>query len=153
MMKTQAVLAMYLLSVPIALAQTQPKSVAPLKVGYVNDGDFGCGCSLSRNKLDERNRRHVFINPMEKPGYMNLNGETIELQPLASSKGRRKPKVGDRSWDTYTGKGIHVRIKYVVSKVCDPNDEGCEVTYYKAIMTITRKGQKSVVKGIALCGC
>jgi hypothetical protein len=84
---------------------------------------------------------------------MNLDGENIELRLLASSKQKSKELVGDRSWETYSAKNLRVRVDYVVTRVCDPKDEGCESVYYKATMTVTRGKQRRVVKGIAICGC
>lgn len=59
---------------------------------------------------------------------------------------RRAPKVGDREWAIYAVGEVRVRVDYLVTKVCDPKDESCEVTYYKATLTVTRKSQRTAIK-------
>lgn len=94
-----------------ALAQTSTVSspVSQLKIGYVEVGIGGCGCSLALNAADLRKGRYVFIEDLGEPAYINLDGKDLK--------------------------------------------EGCEATNYKAVMTITRKTQKAIVKTIGLCGC
>ena len=59
---------------------------------------------------------------------------------------------GDRSWETYVAGDVKARIDWTVTLVCDPKDESCELTYYKAALTITRKTQRAIVKAVGLCG-
>jgi hypothetical protein len=139
----------------VTVAQAQSSSVrsSKLRLGHVKDGDFGCGCSLSRDKVSLRNQRHIFISPMDESAYINLNGKTLKLRLVAASKEKAAQTIGDRSWETYSAGSLRVRIDYIVSWLCPPNDEACEVTYYKAVMTVTRQKQKTVAKAIGLCGC
>jgi hypothetical protein len=139
-----------------ALAQTSnTSSPGPqLKIGYVKVGIDGCGCSLALNAADLRKGRYVFLQDEGEPAYINLDGKNLKLESVDSSDTKSIPeKVGDRSWETYFAGNVKVRIDWTVTRVCDPKDEGCEVTNYKAVMTITRKTQKAIVKTIGLCGC
>ena len=124
-----------------------------LKLGYVEDVAFGCGGSISYNLSDLRKGRFLLITPMDEATYVNLDGRNVKLRLVASSKTNAKEKVGDRSWETYVARNIQVKVEYVVTDVCDPNDESCEVTYYRTKMTVIRGNQRTVVKAIALFGC
>ena len=90
---------------------------------------------------------------MDDATYIQLNGQTVKLHPVAASKRTRRERVGDRSWETFTAGDAKVRVDYVVTRVCGPREEGCEVTNYRATLTILRGKQRIVVKGIAACGC
>lgn len=139
-----------------ALAQTSTAaSPGPqLKIGYVEVGIGGCGCSLSLNAADLRKGRYVFIQDDGEPAYINLDGKDLKMEEVGSGGLEAiTEKVGDRSWVAYVAGDVKVRIDRTVTKVCDPKDEDCEVTHYKAVMTIIRKSQKAIVKTIGLCGC
>jgi len=131
-----------------------PSPRPQLKIGYVEAGIGGCGCSLALNAADIRKGRYVFIQDLDEPAYINLDGKDLRLDEVESGGSEAVPeKVGDRSWEAYVAGDVKVRIDRTVTKVCDPKDESCEVAYYKAVMTITRKTQKAIVKTIGLCGC
>ena len=136
-----------------AIALSQPAPSASLKLGHVPDADFGCGCYLFRNKSDGRNRRYLFVSPMDEPAYLNLNGKTIRLLKVDSSSENRGERIGDRSWEIYSGYGVKVRIDYTVTRVCPLNDENCESHDYKTRMTVTRGRSKMSVNTIGVCGC
>jgi hypothetical protein len=139
-----------------ALAQTSnTSSPGPqLKIGYLKVGIDGCGCSLALNAADLRKGRYVFIQDLGEPAYINLDGNDLKLEEVNSGGFEAVPeKVGDRSWIAYVAGNVKVRIDWTVTRVCDPKDEGCEVTNYKAVITITRKTQKAIVRTIGLCGC
>jgi hypothetical protein len=140
-------------SVSIAQSVSTSRPQFQMRLGHVKDGDIGCGCAFSRNKTEWLNRRYIYVEGMDEPAYINLNGRNIKLHPVASSEESGAEKVGQRSWETYTADSVKIRLEKTVTKVCDPNDESCEVTYYKATMILTHKGQKLSVKLIGSCGC
>ena len=125
----------------------------PLRLGYVDEGSFGCGCSMSRNASEARKLKFILVTPMDDATYIQLNDKRLTLRLVAESKRRRRERVGDRSWETYSDGDVTVRVDYVVTRVCGPREEGCEVTNYRATMTVSRGKQRIVVKGIADCGC
>ena len=130
-----------------------PSPRPKFKIGYVIDGNIGVGCSLSLNIADRRERRYVFVQGMDEPAYINLDGENLKLELVDYSDVKNVPeKVGDRSWEIYVAGDVKVRIDRTVTWVCDPKDESCETTYYKAVMTITRKTQRAIIKTVGLCG-
>lgn len=102
---------------------------------------------------DERKRRAVFLSNLEEAA-INLNGEDLTL-PLTNRSLEKKgnPRIRDRSWEVYTLGNTKLRIDYTISKLCDPNDEGCEVTYYRATINLTKGAQKTIVRATGLCGC
>jgi len=134
-------------------AQSSSPATRHLNPGYVKDGDIGCGCAFALNPADLRKRRYIYIQGMDEPAYVNLNGKNLKLRPVTSSETKVKEKVGDRSWATYIAGDIKIRMDYVVTRVCDPNDESCEATWYKAIMTVTRKTERTIVRLTGSCGC
>lgn len=90
---------------------------------------------------------------MDGSARINLDGKDLELQLVDSKELKRAPKVGDREWAVCAAGDVRVRVDYLVTKVCDPKDESCEVTYYKATLTVTRKSQRTAIKTIGFCGC
>ena|SRR6266545_6478819 len=139
-----------------ALAQTSTTSSPgrQLKIGYVKVGIGGCGCSLALNLADIRKGRFVFIEDEGEPAYINLDGKDLKLEEVDSGGSEAVPeKVGDRSWVAYVAGDVKVRIDRTVTRVCDPKDESCEVTYYKVILTVSRKTQRTTIRTIGLCGC
>ena len=139
-----------------ALAQTSTTSSPgpQLKIGYVEVGIGGCGCSLALNLADIREGRFVFIQDEGEPAYINLDGKGLKLEEVDSGGSEAVPeKVGDRSWVAYAAGAVKVRIDRTVTRVCDPKDESCEVTYYKVILTVSRKTQRTTIRTIGLCGC
>lgn len=139
-----------------AMAQTStvPSPGPQLKIGYVEVGIGGCGCSLALNAADLRKGRYVFIQDIGEPAYINLDGKDLKLEEVDSGGFEAiTEKVGDRSWVAFVAGDVKVRIDWTVTRVCDPKDEDCEATNYKAVMTITRKTRRAIVKTIGLCGC
>lgn len=131
------------------MATSQPK----LQLGYVKNGDIGCGCSFARNKTDLRQRRYIYSESMGEPAYINVNGKNLKLHPVASSETGGKEKVGKHSWETFTADGLKIRLDKTVTWVCPPKDEACEVTYYKAMLTVSGKGQTITETLTGMCGC
>ncbi|HEV2664152.1 MAG TPA: hypothetical protein VG324_04540 [Blastocatellia bacterium] len=139
-----------------ALAQTSTATSpgTQLKIGYVEVGIGGCGCSLALNADDLRKGRYVFIQDDGEPAYINLDGKDLKLEEVDSGGSQAViEKVGDRSWIAYVAGDVKVRIDRTVTQVCDPKDESCEVTYYKVILTVSRKTQRTTIRTIGLCGC
>ena len=139
-----------------ALAQTSGATYPgrQLKISYVEVGIGGCGCSLALDLADIQKGRFVFIEDEGEPAYINLDGKDLKLEEVDSGGSEADPeKVGDRSWVAYVAGDVKVRIDRTVMRVCDPKDESCEVTYYKAILTVSRKTQRTTIRTIGLCGC
>ena len=125
-----------------------------IKLGYVRDFDYGCGCYFSYNSSNIWKDKNLFVSSIEEDTVViNVDGKDVKLRSIAQSKDKMDEKVGDRSWETYIAGDLKVRLDYVVTKVCDPNDESCESTRYRATLTVMRGKQRRVINGAAICGC
>ncbi|HYE75913.1 MAG TPA: hypothetical protein VEF04_21390 [Blastocatellia bacterium] len=124
---------------PILMAQpsSTETSQAKLRIGYVKNSDIGCGCYFARSLSDLRKDRYIYSEIINEPAFINVNGKNLKLNPVASSEANGEEKVGQRSWETFTARDLKIRLEKVVTKVCDPNDESCEVTYYNATLTVS----------------
>lgn len=85
---------------------------------------------------------------------MDIDGQHIRLEELEQSKSPQgEIRKGARHTELYRAGNLNVRIDYVVTGICDPQDESCEVTWYDATITLTRDSQKRIVKTVGVCGC
>jgi hypothetical protein len=77
MQRAFPILALVLLVAQLVPAQSSSSTVSRLKLGYVENSNFGCGCSLSYNMSDFRSDKHLLINPMDEATYINLDGKNV----------------------------------------------------------------------------
>ncbi len=151
--KLLAVLVASLLVATQAHSQVVSAPAKIFKLGYVKDESLldNCGCSLYRNNSDERKQRRIFITDMAQKAYINLDGKDLLLRLMDKSNEKKgKPKIGDHSWETYKAGNLKLRVDSIISKLCDAKDESCEVIRYKATITLTRNGQKEILKTIGI---
>jgi hypothetical protein len=83
---------------------------------------------------------------------MNLDGSDRLLMLVKSSAPKGEPKLGQRSMFLYRGKGIEVIVRYVVTKVCAPDDESCEVITYDANVTVKAWSGQRTIRAHGICG-
>ena len=84
---------------------------------------------------------------------MNIRGKDVQLRLVSSTEpAHRVIKKGDRFSRRYLAGGAKVRIDFVTTSVCEPNDEQCESTSYDAIITATQHDRKQTVKAVGGCG-
>ena len=159
--------------VPILRGQSaeQPNSTASLlKIGIVeNTDDFdGAGCTLQNpSDYKKHNDHNVFMSDYESRAIMNIDGKDVRLvlvpndqrQANAASswivgqdEGNGKVRRGLRSIHKYRAGDFEVRVDYVVTGVCAPKDESCEVTAFDAKITVTRGPNKRTVNVKGICG-
>ena len=129
----------------------------PLRVSNIKDTSVvdGCGCYFQFPSEWEKKAfdKNVFMQSIDgTAAWMNIDGKDVRLMPDGPGKGSGE-KVGSRSSEKYKATGISVLIDFVVTRVCDPDDESCESTSYDATFTVTKAGRKRVVKAKGLCGC
>jgi len=99
------------------------------------------------------NDKYVFDADLGEFCRMNIDGHDVDLKMTGGAGMDRELKVGDRYSETYTGDGLKARIDYVVTGVCAPNDESCEVINLDATITVERNGSKQQIKASGLLGC
>lgn len=142
-------------------AQTKAPSLKPLQLGIIKEDRSketsafnGCGCTLFRNRQEQRKQQVIFLSDMSENALINLNGKDLVLRLIDSSpEKKRREKIGDRRWEIFKAGNTQLRVDYTISNLCDTKDESCEAIYYKAILTLTRNEQKIVANTIGACGC
>jgi hypothetical protein len=137
----------------IAATASIASAQSRLKLGHFEDTENECGCSLARNTSNLRNHRVIFRGFFDETAQMNINGRRVKLRLSNASDEAHAFEVGDRSWETYAAPGVRVRVDFVISGVCPPSSENCEVTFYNAMITVRQRGRKIVVRTIGICGC
>jgi hypothetical protein len=65
---------------------------------------------------------------------------------------KKEPVIGDRSQYYYAAGSVRVTVEYVVTEVCAASDESCEVTQYRAKLTVSANRKTVNVTGYAVCG-
>jgi hypothetical protein len=140
------------------LAQAKAQSheaPIPIRVGMVRDKtpfeEGGCSLQLPADHK-KQNQLYVFMSDLDDNAVMNLDGRDTKLKPTSHREPKSEPKKGDRSTFNYAAKGTSVRVDFVATEVCSPNDDGCEVTSYDATITLTRGAARQVVKAQGICG-
>jgi hypothetical protein len=113
----------------------------------------GAGCSL-RLVGDRANTedRYVFLSDFDGRAVMNIERRDKELKLVKSSGANRPPRKGDRSIQHFRGEGVEVIIKYVVTRVCAPNDEKCEVIGYDAAILVRTNLGERTIRARGVCG-
>lgn len=107
---------------------------------------------MSRLGDKDLDNRYIFLADFGTRAIININRRDVELTLIKSQDDHREPKIGDRSVYRYRGKGIEVTVKYVVTGVCAPENESCEVTHYDATITTVTPSAKRTIRAHANCG-
>jgi hypothetical protein len=137
---------------------TSAKASPPFEVGDIRDPSVveGCGCyfQLPAEHRKKRSDKYVFMEEIGDEGaWMNIDGRDMKLKLIGSTKGW-VGGVGTRSHERFRASGIAVRVDFVVTGVCRPDDESCESTDYDATFTVTKAGRKrTIIKAKGICGC
>lgn len=143
----------FFLAVVVALGQNVPRAV--VHVGYVKDrtGYSEAGCELLLPADTYQSERYIFLSGFDGNAVMNINGRDSDLKLLRSQPRRDpEPAIGGRSSFWYGAGPVKVRVDYVVTGLCPPDSESCEVVYYRAVITVTRGSARRVIVARGLCG-
>lgn len=145
--------------VPDGLLRGQDQSVPQPKVlpviGFIrNSTDFdGAGCTLwPRTDRKYADGRDLFRSDFDGRAVMNIDGRDRPLKLTASSEPKIKLKVGRRSMYRYQGDGVTVNVRYIVTGICKPDDESCEVTNFDAVVTVTTGSGVRRLEVHGICG-
>ncbi len=124
-------------------------------VGFIrNTGEFdGAGCSLwlLGDRTNSRDR-YILLADSGERAVMNIGGRDTALKLVRSTGGNSELKKGDRLTYRYHGEAVDVVVRYVVTGVCAPDDESCEVTNYDATVTVQTRSGKRTVRAHGICG-
>jgi hypothetical protein len=126
-----------------------------LEVGTIK-GPFldGCGCYFYIPDDDNKEGKgYVFLAEIDDRAQMNIDGKDVMLKYVRRIDSEGETKVGSTQSEFYKSENTEVGIEYVVKKLCDPNDEGCESIEYTATITVTRKGISRKISSLGSCGC
>lgn len=139
---------------PVQATAAHAKADHAVKVGTLigMHGFTEGGCILLHPSDSYQSDRYVFLSDFDGNALMSINGVETKLRSARSRENRRAPKVGERSSAWYTGRGVQVRIDFVVSDLCPVDDESCEVIYYKAVVRVVNGPSATSLKAHGLCG-
>jgi hypothetical protein len=114
----------------------------------------GCGCSLRLpSDYEKENKRYLFLSDFSGVAQMNLDGKDLKIKVVKETRQKGKPRVGEHHTETYIADQYKIVIDWRVKEVCAPKDEGCEVIWYSAVITVSRGNQTQKVNALGLCGC
>jgi hypothetical protein len=133
-----------------------PTLGAAPKVGVIQDPKLHdeCGLYLQLPEDDKsHNEKYIFEGDLGELGQMNIDGHDVDLKLVDSDEPDRELKVGDHFSQRYAGDSLRARIDYVVTGVCDPKDEACEVIDLDATIIVERNGSKQQIKTSGSLGC
>jgi len=127
-------------------------------VGNLNNNDRadGCGCYASFNKANDNARRFIFFSSDEdndNDAWMNISGRDTKLRLVKETNPKGKLKRGSRFTDRYSAGDITIDVVRIVTRVCPPRDEGCEVTDFATTFTVKKGNRTQVVQAVGSCGC
>jgi hypothetical protein len=128
----------------VSIANSQTVS-GSFKFGFVKGGYEGSGDSIwlaNSKKKDRVASKSVAALGADGSGSININGKDINLKKIKDFLPDKNFKVGRGGYEIWKGKQITVRIDYIFTWLCSPEDESCEVYYYKGVMDVTYKGQR-----------
>jgi hypothetical protein len=96
--------------------------------------------------------RYLLLADFDERAVINIRGTDTTLKLVGSSGANREPKKGDHSMRHYRGEGVDVVVKYVVTGVCRPDDESCEVTNYDAVLIVATRAGRRTIRAHGICG-
>jgi hypothetical protein len=145
----------------IAVGQTakQPEQSHSLrkyfKVGHVRGPIDGDGDSIWLSTTKKRDRIYnnaIAIFGYDGSGVINVDGRDIKLRQIEGGLPDKNFKVGQSGHETWKGKNISVRLDYIFTWLCPPQNENCEVYYYKGALDINYRGRHRKIKVVGYGG-
>lgn len=124
-------------------------------IGFIrNSTDFdGAGCTLwPRTYQKYTDGRDLFRSDFDGRAVMNIDGRDRLLKLAASSEPKGRLRVGSRSTYRYRGDGVTVNVSYIVTGICKPEDESCEITNFDAVVTVTTRSGVRRLEVHGICG-
>ncbi|MBV9085340.1 MAG: hypothetical protein JOZ62_21910 [Acidobacteriaceae bacterium] len=137
----------------LASARPGQDSDGRLKIGNVSNDLSSNGCALQLpSQYRRREGKFVFVSDFENHGLVNVNGTDVRLELIspAARDEDHKPAIGEHSTFVYAGNGLEVRVDYSPGTSANRSKSG-ELTYYDAILTVTRGKASKRVAARAVC--
>ena len=140
-----------------AAAHAGEKAAETSMIGFIKHTGIveGCGtCALHlRSDSEYHLERLIFYRDDDDQAWINVDGQDIRLKLESSMEDEGEEKVGKQSTYHYLAQDLRVRVDYTITRLCDPDDEACEVTWYDATITVIKDQRKQMVKVTGTCGC
>ena len=128
-------------------------AVAPL---HESDMDYGCGCSFHYPPSKREKGATILQWELGNKANIRVDGSLRKLE-LRSERfipdRNGSVKVGDRAVFELQGNGVDVVARCTVVWACRPEDEACEVTWFRGTATVTTERGRIEVPVWAGCGC
>lgn len=126
------------------------------KIGFVKNVFEGAGDTVwlaGTKKKDQIDSKAIFsTDGLDGLGRINLNGRDIELKLIKDYLPDKNYKIGLGGYEIWQGKNTRLRLDYIFTWLCPPEDETCEVYHYRGVMTVTYKGKHRKLKIIGFGG-
>lgn len=132
-----------------------PSATIQLRPLAEEDIEYGCGCSFNEPIGEKGIGRFLVMWLYEEKAKLRLGDQLYELEvSAAKSNSHSQPPILGEKTDFYlSGNGLEVKINCTTSRVCTPEDEACEATWFDGVMHITNGGQSSTTPVRGACGC
>jgi hypothetical protein len=157
-----------LLTIPFPLTQASPgqtpgqmttqKTTVNNLIGTIKNSNAvdGCGCSLQtlKESKNPNSNRFIFFSDIDEVAFINLDGKDVKLKLISKVDYKGKERVGKKFSRKYVAGNATVLVEYVITSVCAPNDESCEVTGHSGTITVTKDSRmQKLTKLTGGCGC
>ena len=153
--QTAIVIALVLVVSSITALGQNPKLSSSFRVGLIKDSrlfhEGGCSMQLP-NDWNRHNDNYIFISDFDNRGFINIDGKDFTLRQESADEGQGRLHIGKREKYVFRGEGVEVVADYVVTWICPPANESCEVTHYDGKLTVTRGSEKQTIVVKGLCG-
>ena len=140
----QICLALCLVSL-VACSKAKPPVLAPLGSAELPDG---CGCMLWPVRQPVQS---YYWNDYGDRHYVNVDGKDLAFTHCKQDGAQSK--TGDRHTLRCQQHGMTLRVDFLVTSECGPEDEGCEYTKRNAALSVEGPGGKTALQLIGGCGC
>jgi len=115
--------------------------------------EYGCSCNYYKKNTNEFvpyfQSEIDFTNPK-----MYINNKLVNVNPIKVNSIPVNKKIGSKFSQSFEFMGNIIHFENIVTFVCPPNSESCEVTEFETIMKTKNKQcnfKEVTIKGS--CGC
>jgi hypothetical protein len=117
--------------------------------------EYGCGCSYSLESNTSKEFQPIFQSELDYSYViMFIKGKLVKLEPIKTHIFKSRPKLGDKFTLQFKYNDLFIVFNNTVTFVCPPDSEGgCEVTRFKAELTVNNGKIKEVYSVNGDCGC
>ena len=91
----------------------------------------------------------------DRRALIGIDGTPLLLSGVdlrVKNKRRDLYSIGDSLFERFEGKGVTAVVDATVTGACPANAESCEVTKYRAKLTVTKDGSSRVLEVVGECG-